>query len=79
HGQYPDAASDPEGFVANRLAVHREPRGRIELRLSGDRWMMVDEHRTPDGGIVGVRTDISELKRRSLEIEDQQILLRATL
>ncbi|MBN9527400.1 MAG: PAS domain S-box protein [Alphaproteobacteria bacterium] len=79
HGQYPDAASDPEGFVAERLRVHREARGRIELRLSDDRWMMVDEHRTPDGGIVGVRTDISELKRRSLEIEDQQILLRATL
>lgn len=79
HGQYPDVGDDPEAFIARRLAIHREAGGRVEMRLSGDRWVMLAEHRTPDGGIVGIRTDITELKRRSLEIEDQQILLRATL
>lgn len=79
NGQYPDAGEDPEGFITRRLALHREAAGRVEMRLSGDRWVMLAEHRTPDGGIVGIRTDITELKRRSLEIEDQQILLRATL
>ncbi len=80
HGQYPDAGADPEEFVARRLAFHREAGGgRSEMRLSDGRWVMVAEHRTPDGGVVGIRTDITELKRRSLEIEGQQIMLRATL
>jgi len=79
NGQYPDAGDDPEGFVAQRLAMHREAGGRSEMRLAGGRWVMVAEHRTSDGGIVGIRTDITELKRRSLDIEGQQILLRTTL
>lgn len=70
---------EAERFIARRLAIHGEAGGRTEMRLADGRRVMVTEHRTPDGGVVSIRTDITELKQRSLEIEAQQILLRSTL
>jgi diguanylate cyclase (GGDEF)-like protein len=32
--------------------------------LPGNRWMRVDERRTRDGGVAGVRSDVTELVRR---------------
>ncbi len=42
-------------------AIAYEP---IESQLSDGRWIRLIERTTPEGGWVGVRTDITELKRR---------------
>ena len=63
-GQLADAVGDVEGWVQKRMAQHRSPSGPIEQRLDDGRWLRIDERKTADGGIVGFRTDITEIKQR---------------
>ena len=63
-GRYPQAAGREKQWMAVRRALHALPESRHEQRLSGDRWLRVEERRTADGGTIGVRIDITELKRR---------------
>jgi PAS domain S-box-containing protein len=61
----PKALVDPEGWVDERLRLHRNPLfGDLDLRLADGRWIEVKERRTGAGGIVGVWSDITELQRR---------------
>jgi diguanylate cyclase (GGDEF)-like protein len=69
-GQYPQAAADPQGWLAERLCRHREPDGVPVLQeLSGNRWLRIDERRTRSGGVAGVRTDVTELVRTRQQLE----------
>ncbi len=67
-GQYPQAAEDPERFIADLVAWHRGDHPALERLLPDQRWVLVTERRTPDGGTVGIRTDITELKRANREL-----------
>lgn len=69
-GQYPDARGDEEAWIAARLAAHREANTAIEQRLPDGRWLRIAERRTPDGGTVGFRVDITSLKRAQQVAED---------
>ncbi|GAB4427508.1 MAG: PAS-domain containing protein [Chloroflexi bacterium OHK40] len=60
-GQYPAAIGRVEEWVAERLAQHRGLQT-VEIRLSSGRWIRSVDRPTADGGIVGIRTDITELK-----------------
>ncbi len=60
----PEFANDVEGWVADRVWHHRHPLPETrELELGGERWLQVTERRTSAGGIVGVRSDITERKQ----------------
>ncbi|WP_301590263.1 bifunctional diguanylate cyclase/phosphodiesterase [Sabulicella glaciei] len=61
-GQYPQCGADIDGFVAEMMAWHRGNHTPMERLLPDGRWLLVTERRTPDGGTVGIRTDISALK-----------------
>jgi signal transduction histidine kinase/DNA-binding response OmpR family regulator len=61
-GQYPQAGADIEAFVQEIQAWHRGNHPPMERLLPDGRWVLVTERRTPDGGTVGVRTDITALK-----------------
>ena len=63
-GQYPDAIGREEEWLAERMARHALPRYSHEQHLAGDRWVRVEERRTADEGSIGVRIDITNLKRR---------------
>jgi diguanylate cyclase (GGDEF)-like protein len=63
-GQYPEAIGHQEEWLAERMALHALPRYSHEQNLPGDRWVRVEERRTADGGSIGVRIDITDLKRR---------------
>ncbi len=68
-GQYDFGGLDQDAFRRMRLAMHRDPTGEPFIQeLSDGRWVRAVERRTPDGSIVGIRTDISELKRRENEL-----------
>ncbi|MDH3771082.1 MAG: PAS-domain containing protein, partial [Nitrospirota bacterium] len=51
-------------LISLYLGLHKNPRHSMEVRLRSGRWLRVTDRRTKDGGIVCVRTDITELKRR---------------
>ncbi len=54
-----------EGWIAQRLARHVAPAGgSFERRLGDGRWILIDERRTADGGIVSIRVDMTEARER---------------
>ena len=61
-GQYPQADGDLDEFVRDVTSWHRQGSGSIERLLPDGRWLLITERRTRDGGIVGIRTDITPLK-----------------
>ncbi|MDO8875746.1 MAG: EAL domain-containing protein, partial [Pseudolabrys sp.] len=63
-GQYADAIGREEEWLAERLACHRQRSSAHEQKLSEGRWVRIEEHRTVNGGSVGVRIDITDLKKR---------------
>ena len=66
-----DTGSIPaDAWIEARLAQHLHPRDAIEQHYADGRWVRISERRTPDNGIVGVFTDITELKRRHAELEE---------
>ena len=55
-------------YVHWRLEKHRNPREPYEIQLADGRWLLITEKRTNDGGIVGTRSDITELKLREMDM-----------
>ena len=62
------AAGQTEPWLAERLERHRHPRGAYEQQRASGKWLKISERRTAEGGIVGVFTDITELKERELQL-----------
>ncbi len=62
-GQYPQAGDDVEAFIASSKVFHHGNQPPMERLLPDGRWVLITERRTPDGGTVGIRTDITALKR----------------
>jgi two-component system sensor histidine kinase/response regulator len=59
----PEFQHDLEAWVAERKRRHRAPDGMRQLQLGDGTWLQVSERPTRNGGIVGVRTDITALKQ----------------
>jgi len=69
-GDYPDAVGHEEAWLAARRAKLAEATGaRHEQRLADGRWLMIEERRTSDGGVIGLRVDITELKAQAAALE----------
>ena len=58
-----------ERRLAKRLARHRQPAHQVERQWPDGRWILIDEHRTPDGGTVCLYTEVTDLKRREGELQ----------
>ena len=58
-GQHSDAIGREEEWLAERIAEFRSASGLSEQHLADGRWIRAKDHPTPDGGRVGLRTDIS--------------------
>ena len=66
--QYAEAIGREDTWIAERLAAHANPTGPVEQLLPDGRWVRVLEKRLPNGGTVGFRVDITELKQRQAEL-----------
>ncbi len=72
-GGYHYSGPELEKFVARRLADHTRADGQPVLHhLAADRWSMTREFRTRQGGVVTVRTDVSEITRSREELSRLQ-------
>jgi CheY-like chemotaxis protein len=75
-GDYPEAIGREEEWLAERLAKLSAPTGqRHEQRLADGRWVMIEERRITDGGVIGLRIDITEMKSQAEALS--QALARA--
>jgi len=63
-GDYPEAAGREEEWIAERMAKLFRPGERHEQLVSDGRCIQIEERMTADGGIVGLRIDITDLKQR---------------
>ncbi|TWA84181.1 signal transduction histidine kinase [Azospirillum brasilense] len=64
--QVPDG--DLEGWIERRIAQHRGAGAPMEVQLHDGRWIRIEEWRTHEGGTVGIRADITDLKGREAEL-----------
>lgn len=74
----------PDRWVSDRLARHSVANGGHVQALADGRWVQINELRTSEGGIVGIYTDITEVKaqdarNRALELAERNLVLQATL
>ena len=66
-------------WLAGRATQHCRTLGPREKRLRDGRWMSTREFRTPDGGTVGIYTDITEAKERQRALEHGEQRMRAVM
>lgn len=59
-GLHADALGREEDWITERLAEYRAASGAVEQRFTDGRWIRAQEHATPDGGRVGLRSDITD-------------------
>ena len=58
-----------EEWIEKRVASHQALTNVSEQQISSGSWVRISEYRTEDGGIFGIRTDISEQKKAEEEIQ----------
>ncbi len=63
-GDYPAAKGREEEWLSERLKKLYRPGERHEQWLSDGRCILIEERNTSDGGIIGLRVDITEMKER---------------
>ncbi len=68
NGHIVEAEDRIDDWVAERLALHRNPgEPRVQKRKSGQ-WLLITERQTSDGGTVAIYSDITDLKQREEEL-----------
>ena len=67
-GAYMLNGMDEESYFNLRYGRYKNPTEPYELQLSDGRWVMINERKTADGGVVKIRSDISEIKQREFDI-----------
>ncbi len=72
-------ADQVETWIESCLRQRRDADSTFESELAGGKWLKISERRTSDGRIVGVHTDITELKEREHLINQKSALLQTTL
>ena len=74
-GRHPGAIGHEEEWLAERLRKHREATASEESRLADGRWVMRSERHMADGGIAGLRIDITALKQAQEALRENQVML----
>jgi PAS domain S-box-containing protein len=70
-GLHKDPDNDFGAWLQRTLAWHRAASEPLIRHLPDGRWIRCDEHRTSDGGVVGLRTDITDIKRVEAALEQR--------
>ena len=82
-GAIPEAVGREEAWVDDHVAVRTAEIGQdIVFQTNDGRWMMRRDQVTPTGDRVGIRTDITELKRQQADaaaLNEQSVALLADL
>lgn len=74
----------PQRWISERVAQHRVAEGGHVHILADGRYIQINELRTSEGGIVGIYTDITDVKaedarQRNRELAEKTAILQATL
>lgn len=64
-----------DDWLDYRRVARMKTAATYEMKLTDGRWIRVSDRHTEDGGIVSIRSDITEMKRREGELEDARTKL----
>src|SRR5260370_30333546 len=78
-GVYDEAVGREEAWIAERVAAHLDPASVYEQRYSNGTWLRIEDCRMPNGGFVGIRVDVTQLKQREEQLRLENIKLDAAL
>jgi diguanylate cyclase (GGDEF)-like protein len=78
-GVYDEALGREEAWIAERLAAHLQPSSVYEQRHANGTWMRVADCRMPNGGHVGIRVDVTQIKQREEQLRLEYIKRDAAL
>ena len=68
-GQFPDAVGQEETWIHKRLAHFRDEAAPMEFSTSDGTWYRIAEQQTEDLGKVVIATDVTELRKREVELQ----------
>ena len=68
-GHYVEIEGREGEWLQERLAHRRAAPSTFEQEISDGRWLQIEERRMPDGGVVSVCVDFTDLKRASEALE----------
>jgi signal transduction histidine kinase/DNA-binding response OmpR family regulator len=69
HGHVPEAVGREEDWLADRMQHFRAADTLAENTLAGGRVILESDHVTPDGGRVGLRTDITAMRDQQAQLD----------
>lgn len=78
NGQFPAAGASPqqqEAWIKDRLAYHHKPTGSVLRPIGDGQWVKIEDKVTSHGYRVGIRTDVTDLKRAQDELRETNIEL----
>jgi len=67
-GLFPLSKDDPEGFLEEVMARRSGDGALREQYIQNGTWLQISDHRTSNGGIASIYTDITELKQRQADL-----------
>ena len=67
-GDYPEAVGREAEWLAERERQLLETGARHEQLLADGRWLLIEDRRTAAGGMLGLRVDITDMKRQTFEL-----------
>ncbi|MBI1776290.1 MAG: PAS domain S-box protein [Proteobacteria bacterium] len=62
-GEYVEAFGREEEWIQQRLYQHQHPGTDVEQQLANGRWLLITDRRMRNGGIAGLRMDITQRKQ----------------
>ena len=71
-GQNAEMIGREEEWIKERLDGHKELKGTTSHRVHNDLVLMIREYRTPDGGTLIIRTDITEQSHIEIELREEK-------
>jgi PAS domain S-box-containing protein len=72
---YPDARGREEEWIAANLRRHRAADGAVEQRASDGSWILMTDRRMKNGGVAGLRIDITALKQAQTALQESEARL----
>lgn len=72
----PESLEDPYAWKEKRITQFRNEQGEFIAQYADGRWVLLRDRKLPDGGSVGIRTDITDIKNRELELLDNDLRQR---
>lgn len=71
---------DEDIYVAWLKERHLAPaQAGYEIRRRGDQWLLISDHRTANGGVIGLRMDITQRKAMEVALADSEQRFRNLL